>query len=326
MLIFVVFFYKIDLYEPNVFYYILFEKYSDTNKPDRKGDATMEGITYRPMRIDMEKPYLSVSGIDYMGHAVFQKAAEPLELHTHKDCMEIVFVFGGEQTYYTENDYYPLVGGQAFISFMNEPHRSDENCQGVGEIYWFQLNLSCWENFLGFNRELSIDIISRLLEIDRHVFRFDSRIKGLVKRTFDEFYEKGTTTMALTSLMYLILQVLDCVRYDRLPKNRFSDLEKYIDAHIGQGIRIEDLSHASGFSVSTLQHKFKEYFGRTPAEYINYKKIQKSKELLLSGKTITETAMMLGFNTSDYFSTVFRKFNGVSPSNWLLHTQHNKEK
>ena len=84
----------------------------------------MEGIKDMSMRIDMEKPYLSVAGVDYMGHAIFQKAAEPLELHTHKDCIEIVFVFGGEQTYYAENECYPLVGGQAFVSFLNQPHRS----------------------------------------------------------------------------------------------------------------------------------------------------------------------------------------------------------
>ena len=281
----------------------------------------MEGITDMPMRIDMEKPYLSVPGVDYMGHAIFQKAAEPLELHTHKDCIEIVFVFGGEQTYYAEDECYPLVGGQAFVSFLNQPHRGDENCQGVGEIYWVQLNLSCWENFIGFNRELSIEIVSRLQEINRHVFRFDSYVRNLVKRTFDEFHEKGTTPNGMASLMYLVLMILDCVRYNWLPNNRFSDLEKYIDSHICELIRIEDLSQACGFSVSTLQHKFKDYFGRTPAEYINYRKIQKSKEFLLTGKTVTETAMLLGFNTSDYFSTVFRKFTGMSPSKWLAQAQ-----
>ena len=83
-------------------------------------------------------------------------------------------------------------------------------------------------------------------------------------------------------------------------------------------LTIEDLSRACCISVSTLQHKFKDYFGRTPAEYINYRKIERSKELLLSGKSITQTAMLLEFNTSDYFSTVFRKFNGMSPSQWLV--------
>lgn len=285
----------------------------------------MEGMFCTPIRITMEKPYLSVPGIDYFGHHVFQKAEEPLEMHVHQDCIEIVFVFRGEQTYYTENESYPLVGGQAFISFLNQPHRSDENCQGVGEIYWMQLNLSHTEDFLGFNRELSIDTTGKLLEINRHVFRFDAQIKSLVKRTFDEFLEKGTTPLGLSSLMYLINLVLDSIRGDRLLKNRFADLEKYIEAHITEDIHIEDLSRTCGFSVSTLQHKFKEYFGRTPAEYINYEKIKRSKELLLEGRSVTETAMLLGFNTSDYYSTVFRKFNGMSPSQWLQKNGRQKE-
>lgn len=80
---------------------------------------------------------------------------------------------------------------------------------------------------------------------------------------------------------------------------------------------MEDLSRVCNFSVSTLQHRFKDYFGRSPAEYINYKKISRSKELLLEGNSVTETAGLLGFNTSDYFSTVFRKFTGMSPTQWL---------
>ena len=46
-------------------------------------------------------------------------------------------------------------------------------------------------------------------------------------------------------------------------------------------------------------------------------KIKKSKEYLIEGRSVTETAMILGFNTSDYFSTVFKKFNGVSPLKWV---------
>lgn len=289
----------------------------------KKTESTIErmiavdGVTRTPMKHMMEKPYLSVSGLDFMGHAVFQRVMEPLDMHIHKDCVEIVFVMRGEQTYYVGDTSYRLVGGQCFISFMDQPHRSDDNGQGVGEIYWMQLNLSNAENFLGFNRELSIETTAKLMEIRRHVFQFDSTIRNLVKDTFKEFSKMGTTPMGLSCLMHLVYLLIDRVHNESTTFNRFMELEKYIDAHLFENITIQDLSAACNFSVSTVQHKFREYYGRTPMEYISYKKITRSKELLLSGKSVTETAMILGFNTSDYFSTVFRKLNGMSPTQWL---------
>lgn len=276
-----------------------------------------EGIFDTPGRITMGKDYLSIPGIDYLGHAVFHKADAPLETHIHNNCMEFVFVVGGGQGYYIGDDYYQLVGGEGFISFMSQPHRSDENYQGVGEIYWMQLNLSCNENFLGYNRELSMEITGRLQEIDRHTFRFGPSLKKLLKSTFDEFRQKGTTITGLSSLMHLVSGVIECVHKGAFMENDLIELDKYIKNHINDDLSIEDLSKASGFSVSTIQHRFKNYFGRSPGEYINYMKIKKSKEYLIEGRSVTETAMILGFNTSDYFSTVFKKFNGVSPLKWV---------
>lgn len=277
----------------------------------------MDGIIQTEQRVMLQKPYLSVPGIDFLGHAIFKKAAEPLTMHRHENCMEIVFVTKGSQYYYTEDNYYPVVGGQAFVSFPDQLHRTGENRQDVGEIYWMLLNLSCRENFLGFNKEMSMETTGRLLDIDCHSFRFDMTVKKVLKCMFDEFYKKGTTPLALSSLMYFIYLVLDCANQNRVLENSFPDLEKYIEDHLTEKVGIDDLCRFCNVSVSTLQHKFKLYFGRSPAEYINYRKTQKAKEFLLEGKSVTEIAMLLGYNTSDYFSTVFRKFNGCSPSQWV---------
>lgn len=280
----------------------------------------MDGLDYSQDKITMEKPYLSVLGLDCFGHAKFHRATDPLSTHFHENCVEIVFVLKGQQIYHIGETAYTVDGGEAFFSFLEQPHSSDGDGQGVGEFYWMQLNLSRPESFLGLNRELSLDLTEKLRAIDRHVFRFQppKEIKLLLEEAFTEFLEFGTTPLAISYLSLLLQLMLSNMQENRLEKNRFSELEKYIDAHLGETLRIEDLSAACHLSPSTLQHKFKDYFGRTPAEYVNYRKIQRAKELLLDGKTITETAMLLDFNTSDYFSTVFRKFNGISPSSWLF--------
>ena len=51
---------------------------------------------------------------------------------------------------------------------------------------------------------------------------------------------------------------------------------------------------------------------------MNHKKIQRAKELLVQGESVTGTAMQLGFNTSDYFSVVFKRYTSLSPSAFAL--------
>lgn len=274
----------------------------------------MEGLEISGSRITMEKPYLSISGIDFFGHCTFQKAALPLTLHVHPQCMEVVFVMGGEQNYYTENHRYSVVGGNAFLSYFNQAHMSGENFQGLGEIYWFQLNLSDPEHFLGFSPELSLYVTDRLLALNRHIFSFDKSFAALLKNTFDRFLSQGTSPTALASLMHLISLIPECIGNTHRLENRLAVLEDYIDSHIAEPISIRDLSEISGFSPSTVSHRFKEYYGRTPGEYINYKKILKAKSLLAAGHSVTDTAMALGFNSGDYFSTVYKKFTGRCPS------------
>ena len=278
----------------------------------------MEGITVTPEKIWLEKPYLSIPGIDLFGHAKFRRAAEPLSVHSHKDCIELVFVIKGQQVYEIEGQQYQVGGGEVFLSCLDQPHRSEENCQGVGEFYWMQLNLSQPEDFLGLGPAFSLDLAGRLAELRQHVFPFSPEMKSLVKQAFDRFYKLGAVPLSVSTLVFLLQTMLHGLQEQQLDTDHFLELGQYIESHLTDNLTIEDLSRACCISVSTLQHKFKDYFGRTPAEYINYRKIERSKELLLSGKSITQTAMLLEFNTSDYFSTVFRKFNGMSPSQWLI--------
>lgn len=265
----------------------------------------------------LETEYLQTPGLAFFGHKKFPKAESGLLMHDHGSCMEIVFLIRGRQDYYIEDTAYSLIGGQAFIAFPNQPHKSAGICQDVGEIYWFQLDLSCTENFLGFHKELSQWTIQQLLSIKQHVVPFDASVKNLLQPTYNEFCQNGPTPLAVSSFMHLIHQFLICTQKKLSRQDSFLELEQYIENHISEKISMETLCQAANISLSTLQHTFKMYFGRSPAEYINFRKIQRSKELLLAGKTITETAMLMGFNTSDYYSTVFRKFNGMSPSSWL---------
>ncbi len=75
---------------------------------------------------------------------------------------------------------------------------------------------------------------------------------------------------------------------------------------------IADHFHISAYSVSRI---FKQQFGTGFAEYVNGKRMEQAKELLLNtGKSIKEIAMEVGFSDGNYFSRVFKQNYGISPT------------
>ena len=92
---------------------------------------------------------------------------------------------------------------------------------------------------------------------------------------------------------------------------------EYIIEHLDEEIPIEELAQIALLSVSRFKQKFKDQMGTSPRNFINYNKIEEAKRKLQENGNVTQTAMELGFSSSNYFSSVFRKFTSTSPSEYL---------
>ena len=69
-----------------------------------------------------------------------------------------------------------------------------------------------------------------------------------------------------------------------------------------------------GLSPVYFHRLFKTYYGITPNDYLLNIRIDKAKNMLLfDNKSIDEIAYECGFNSSTYFSTVFKKKINESP-------------
>ncbi len=77
----------------------------------------------------------------------------------------------------------------------------------------------------------------------------------------------------------------------------------------------QDLSQAVGASDNYLSQIFRQDLGLSPWEYLNRYRIKKAKELLHNTTdSVTTIALQVGFNDPAYFSRVFRKQSGMSPT------------
>lgn len=79
---------------------------------------------------------------------------------------------------------------------------------------------------------------------------------------------------------------------------------------------IESLCREMAMSRTLFYSRLKSLTGKGPQEFIRILRLERAAELLRSGVTVTDVAEKTGFSNSKYFSTLFKKYFGVSPSKY----------
>lgn len=92
----------------------------------------------------------------------------------------------------------------------------------------------------------------------------------------------------------------------------------YIDEHCGDpNLSVESISDAFGKSRSYLFTLFKESTGYSILYHINSARMKKARQLLLDNRlSVREVAESCGFNSTANFTRVFKKYEGVQPSEY----------
>ena len=91
----------------------------------------------------------------------------------------------------------------------------------------------------------------------------------------------------------------------------------YIDETIYEPITVGEIWQKFSMSRSSLQILFNENLNQTPKKYINELKLEKSRQLISEGRyTISEIALMLGFNSIHYFSRAFTQKYNMAPTEY----------
>lgn len=90
-----------------------------------------------------------------------------------------------------------------------------------------------------------------------------------------------------------------------------------IDNMENEELNVEFISQELGISRASLYNRLKALAGMGANEYVNKLRIEKAMELLRQSElNMTEIAERTGFSTSRYFSTAFKKYTGVTPTQY----------
>ena len=97
-------------------------------------------------------------------------------------------------------------------------------------------------------------------------------------------------------------------------------VEEYVRENYGEKLTLSAIASKIGISQGYLSSVFKKQTGGNLNDYINQMKIEKAKELLEKHEYMMyEISDMLGFENPYYFSKVFKKLTGITPSEYEMH-------
>jgi AraC-like DNA-binding protein len=264
---------------------------------------------------------LGVKNLIMLGSYHYIESGKVLSPHIHENTMEICYLDKGYQTYMVDNQEFHLKGGDIFITFPNEKHGTGHYVEEKGTLYWLQVDLTLIEDsFLSFQGEVAKSFLQMISDISKRHFSIVPEYKNLLEKLFEVGRQEvgAIQKIKIYSLaIQILLNILDASRGE-LQNSKSPEILKavsFINNNLNHVVSVEDIANHVHLSESHFKVKFKAEIGTTPADFVQRKKIEKSESLLREGKlNITEIAFSLGYPSSQHFSSVFKKYNGKSPS------------
>ena len=167
-------------------------------------------------------------------------------------------------------------------------------------------------------------ILTEIIKEGRTVFKAPYDIPNLKDMKKRKDYPFGADQMIKLKLEMLLIELVR----SKLTVNSKQEGESfdpktyevysYVKKNFKEKITLSELCFLFGTNKTTLCNSFKKAYGDTVIGYINYLKIKEAKKMLREGKyNFTEISQMLGFSSVHYFSRLFKKQQGVSPSDYI---------
>ncbi len=189
---------------------------------------------------------------------------------------------------------------QQTVDLLNEknPRESDMNPWSVSNRF-FHLN----------NNPALSNAIDRIVQI------------GIYENhnTKDMFAELTVQEVLLRLMQTQARNLIERQGHALASSHRFAFVDQYIKNHIHDRIDVNQLADKACMSRPNFFRRFKEFFGVTPIEYIQQEKIKFSKSMLAKPETtVSEVALLLGYQNMNHFIRIFKHFEGITPKKFQI--------
>ncbi len=180
-----------------------------------------------------------------------------------------------------------------------------------------------WSTFWMVFRGSGLDGIMQSMGFRREMIAYNADLSAFAKLynrisrlAADNFCSSEKCSLLIYESVLMARSIFDGTNSADSTGNEIVDTAlRYISEHYSADISLNDLSGLSGISPQYFGRLFKERMNMRPMEYVARVKIARAKTMLLnSDMLIAEIAGRLGFSSNTYFGIVFKKYEGLSPT------------
>lgn len=180
------------------------------------------------------------------------------------------------------------------------------------------------KTYVGYLEEQRAGAAEKLLHyLLIHLLREMRELQMLSGEQEAVLWQKLQHPLDIQELLSLIVSLIDQSR-NSLSAKKTSELlmmsaQNYIQNHLGDDFGIEDIADYLGISSSYFCLLFKNHFGETFVEYLTKQRMEMAKCLLRSSeRSIAQIGSSIGYQERRYFTKVFQKYTGMTPSDFRL--------
>lgn len=235
------------------------------------------------------------------------------------DFWEIVIVLSGEIGITAGSRVMRLSRGQCVLHCPSEFHRiwNDNSLHPQIIIFSFSCrNMPEMQSrFFSVSDELLAEAEATLGEIIASFERSGISVVG-IKNMDSIDYLAAAKKLELFILHVLSGNSSDIKTAASQTAKNYSAIIRAIEENLDKNIGIAELAEICRMSEVNLKKTFARYGGGGVKAYYNRMRMNKAVALIRSGKSVSETAEILGFSNQNYFSASFKRIVGCSPSDF----------
>ncbi len=226
--------------------------------------------------------------------------------------IQLLYLAKGLATFHLQDRIYQLQEGNMFIYMPDEPQLYHYELGDHPDMYWIHF----YESFpypilekFGLNKSGIYELSPRT----EYTLLFEKIIQELQLKRTD--YDSLSNLYCLELLTLFSRNMVKTNTSENVQNELFETIIQELHKNFQSDISIKEYALIYHMSCCWFIRSFKRYTGVTPQQYITDIRINKAKELLrTSSFNISEISTYIGYHNPLYFSRIFKKITGVSPS------------
>lgn len=253
---------------------------------------------------------------------------EALSLHSH-DYFQIYYIKSGKLLHHLEVSDAYLAAGDVFILPPDIPHYIEKSGDRV-DFYSLSFTPGYFQSARESNK-LVLDFLYYLKSqplSDIHpkfVLSYEDAVfsETLIKRIMEEFTsKKAGKDELIKECVSALLSIFARGYFEQKAEILISEESRllvmhsieYVKNHLDEDLTLSEIVRRSAMSKTCFCTIFNSIVGMSFKEYLNRCRIEKAAELIASGEKVSAAAGCCGFSEFSTFYRNFKKYMGVSPS------------